>query len=225
MDFTSIKQHALTIGLDDIGIVNIKRLDDDALYMDQWLAKGLHGNLSYLERNKERRYDPHILVPQVKHILIGVVRKEHIKGDYHRHIKSLFYRLDQWLQTGIEQQHIFCDSAPVLERRWAVEAGLGWIGKNRNFFHHTFGSIVHIGELFTDQKVMFEEPSIYTTLCAECQRCIDACPTGALKADIWDARLCKAYTHQRCWICQEVCPWNQKVIRALQASKPASVFI
>lgn len=210
MDFKEIKQYALTIGFDDMGITGIKRLDEDAQYVNQWIESGLQGNLSYLERNREGRYNPQVLVPKARYILVGIVTNEHIKGDYHRHIKSLFYRLDQWLRTDIDQQHIFCDSAPVLERRWAVETGLGWIGKNRNFYHHTLGSLVHIGELLTDKEITFEQPHIYPSLCKDCHQCIDACPTGAIKEEVWDARRCKAYTHQRCWTCQIVCPWNNK---------------
>ena len=214
MFFEEIRTLAIALGFDDLGMTQPHFLQQDAAYVDDWLAKGLHGALHYLEQNKERRYDPSVLVPAGKTILVGVVKNTHIKGDYHRHIKSLLYGLENELSQRIEGlkpielQHIFCDSAPVLERRLAVEAGLGWIGKNRNFYHHSFGSLVHLGELMLDVVVPRKEPpEAYASRCGSCEDCINACPSGAL-GDEWNAQLCRAYHKEKCWICQTVCKYN-----------------
>jgi epoxyqueuosine reductase len=110
-------------------------------------------------------------------------------------------------------QHIFCDSAPMLERRWSVEAGLGWIGKNHQLIHPTLGSMVHPGEIILNRPVAADmTPKGYRKdiegICADCRLCLDACPTGALRNSVWDARECIAYTTHHCLECQSVCPYN-----------------
>jgi Pyruvate/2-oxoacid:ferredoxin oxidoreductase delta subunit len=112
-------------------------------------------------------------------------------------------------------QHIFCDSAPMLERRWCVEAGLGFIGKNHQLIHPTLGSMVHPGEIVINQSPLTNNPSAIAPLpsaiaysCADCRLCLDACPTGALRNEKWDARQCIAYETHHCLVCQEICPYN-----------------
>ena len=102
----------------------------------------------------------------------------------------------------------------------AVKAGLGFIGRNHQFFHHTLGSMVHLGEIVIDRPIEAidnrenrtnaETPSRFAdTPCAECRRCEDACPTGALRNPVWDATRCIAYTTHRCLVCQQACPINK----------------
>ena len=212
--------------------------------MEQWVAQGLHGNMSYLERNREKRYDPRELVPGATAVVVCVLRYDKCRRDYHRTIKSMLYQLDALLQSNPSEsssspdtsaspqtisslpQHLFCDSAPFLERRWAVKAGLGFIGRNHQFFHHTLGSMVHLGEIVIDRAIETIETietieAIETmapietiesrfaaTPCADCHLCEEACPTGALRNPVWDATRCIAYTTHRCLICQQACPLN-----------------
>lgn len=177
--------------------------------------------MDYLERNRPLRYDPRCLVPGARTIVVCLLTYDHSGRDYHRTIKSLLY----CLQARIEEeyganypelfapsQHLFCDSAPFLERRWATLAGLGAIGRNHQLIHPTLGSRVHIGELILQVPVEQQNrPTIRTTedLCAGCTRCLDACPTAALRQPVWDATRCIAYTTHRCPVCQDVCPYNQ----------------
>ena len=118
--------------------------------------------------------------------------------------------------TANKHQHIFCDSAPVLERRMAVAAGLGFIGRNHQLIHPRLGSRVHIGELVLQVDVEDDRGVKPTysgaTSCGECRRCIDACPGQALGRQEWDARRCIAYITHKCEICQQVCPYNEKLI-------------
>ncbi len=126
---------AREVGFDACGVAPVHRLDDDAQFMDDWLAEGLHGEMDYLERNREKRYNPALLVPHAQAIVVCLLRFEHSGRDYHRRVKSLLYTLEARLKQAFGEdivsathQHIFCDSAPMLERRWCVEARLGFIG-------------------------------------------------------------------------------------------------
>ena len=209
------------VGFDDCGIAPAHRLDDDALFMDDWLRQGLHGNMSYLERNRALRYDPCQLVPGAQTVVVCVLTYAHSGHDYHRAIKSRLYELEarlieQGYITSSDEQNKFCDSAPFLERRWAVEAGLGFIGRNHQFIHSTLGSYVHLGELVL--KIPVERPTacnllpttynLLPTTCNDCTRCIDACPGHALGQPQWDATKCIAYITHKCTVCQDVCPLN-----------------
>ena len=219
-----IRQSAMEVGLDDMGMVSAQRWDSDALFMDEWVARGLHGNMSYFERNQAKRYDIRELVPGSKTVVVTLLTYEHSGRDYHRTLKSKLYELQQKILEGWQtlyetssevvsstHQHIFCDSAPVLERRMAVAAGLGFIGKNHQLIHPCLGSRVHIGELVLQVEVD-NIPMMNRRMpeCGLCRRCIDACPGQALGKTEWDARRCIAYVTHKCEICQQVCPYNEK---------------
>ena len=215
---------AIEVGFDDCGIAPVQRLDDDAQFMDEWIAQGLHGNMDYLERNRDKRYDPSVLVPGAQSIVVCLLHFEKSGRDYHRTVKSLLYKLEARLKEEFGEnvvspthQHIFCDSAPMLERRWCVNAGLGFIGKNHQLIHPTLGSMVHPGEIVINLPVatdttplpLREDTEGLPKGCADCQLCLEVCPTGALRNDVWDATQCIAYTTHHCLECQLVCPYNE----------------
>jgi len=203
---------ASKVGFDDCGVVPAERLEEDALFMDQWIRRGLHGNMSYLERNCALRYDPRELVPGAQTIVVCVLTYEHSGHDYHRAVKSKLYELEALLGTKpADGQNKFCDSAPFLERRWAEKAGLGIIGKNHQLIHPVLGSYVHLGELVLTEKVEMTAPTLPVIACGDCTRCIDACPGKALGQAEWDARKCVAYVTHKCTVCQQVCPFNVKI--------------
>lgn len=225
--FEHLHRLALSAGFDDCSVAVPTYLPSDAQFMTDWVNQGLHGNMKYFEANQDKRYDPSVLVPGAKTIVVVILSFPHSGHDYHRTIKSKLYELQQALCAAYgddivaSSQHVFCDSAPMLERRWAELSGLGFIGRNHQFFHHHLGSMVHIGELVLNVEV--SKPSIEAkntdesgvfTQCTECNRCVDACPTGALKEPVWDARKCVAYTTHKCLICQEACPINQQILSA-----------
>lgn len=214
---TNIYDLAIEVGFDDCGVAPVQRLDNDAQFMDQWIAQGLHGNMDYLERNRDKRYDPSILVPGAQTVVVCLLHFDKSGRDYHRTVKSLLFRLEARLKEEFGEdivspthQHIFCDSAPMLERRWCVEAGLGFIGKNHQLIHPTLGSLVHPGEILINAPVpITNTQSPIAQLCADCQLCLEACPTGALRNEVWDATQCVAYTTHHCLECQLVCPYNE----------------
>lgn len=226
---------AIQVGFDDCGIAPVQRLDNDAQFMDQWLAQGLHGNMDYLERNRDKRYDPSVLVPRAQTVVVCILHFDKSGRDYHRTVKSLLYQLEARLKEEFGEnivsqthQHFFCDSAPMLERRWCVEAGLGFIGKNHQLIHPTLGSLVHPGEIVINLPVITEttpkghqrdtegipnhlrvHDGFINNTCADCQLCLEACPTGALRNEVWDATQCIAYTTHHCLECQLICPYNR----------------
>lgn len=221
-----IFRQASAVGFDDCGIAKAQRFAEDAQFIETWVAQGLHGEMDYLERNCDKRYDIRRLVPGAKTVVVCLLRYDQCGHDYHRTIKSKLYELEANLGiTPLPTQHIFCDSAPVLERRYAVTACLGFIGKNHQFISPKFGSKVHIGELVLGQTVKMppsdagkqtEENECIRTwqeqcqlVCGSCTKCIDACVRGALGKSEWDVRRCLAYETHKCTMCQEVCPFNQ----------------
>ena len=216
LTFENISKLALEVGFYACGVAPIHRLDDDALFMDNWIAQGLHGEMDYLTRNCDKRYDPSLLVPGAQTVVVCLLTFEHSGRDYHRKVKSMLYLLEAKLKEAFGEdivsstnQHIFCDSAPMLERRWCVETGLGFIGKNHQLIHPTLGSMVHPGEILINASVpSANRQSPIAQLCTDCRLCLDACPTGALRNKVWDATQCIAYTTHHCLECQFICPFN-----------------
>ena len=162
-----------------------------------------------------------------------VISKYAYGKDYHFTVKEKLNNLLIFIQTQISPctGRAFVDSAPILERSWATTAGLGWTGKNSLLMTRKFGSYVFIGELITNLELTCDDP-FTGDHCGNCTRCIDACPTKAIVASqVIDARKCIAYHTIEskdpipddiqtklqnqifgCDICQDVCPWNQKLI-------------
>jgi len=162
-----------------------------------------------------------------------VISKYAYGKDYHIVVKEKLNNLLMFIRSEISPCHgrAFVDSAPVLERPWAKAAGLGWIGKNSLLISREYGTYVFIGELIIDLELSCDTP-FTGDYCGSCTRCIDACPTKAIVAPrIIDARKCISYhtienkdevpapirenLHQQifgCDICQDVCPWNKKLI-------------
>ena len=221
-----IQTLALGLGFDACGTARACRLDEDALFMDGWVNSGNAGEMTYLGRNRNLRYDIRELVPGAKTVVVCLLSYAKSGKDYHRTVKSLLYRLQAAIElhlaehgedaTGLvnrDSQHIFCDSAPVLERRWAVKAGLGFIGRNHQLINPELGSLVHLGELVLNIDVSgCGEDEILNNGCGECRLCIDACPGKALGRNEWDARRCIAYETHYCLVCQKCCPYNEKLL-------------
>ncbi len=225
LSIDDIRTAAFKVGLDDIGAAPADYVTEDATFMDDWAERlqatenkpqTTREKLWYLAENRDKRYDPRVLVPGTRTILVGVLTFAHSGHDYHRTMKSKLYALEAQLKeiageeiVSTDHQHVFCDSAPFLERRWAQRAGLGFIGKNHAFIHSTFGSLVHLGELCLNIPLPLYSSTPLLPQCASCRLCIDACPRGVLGKDPWDVRRCIAYETNHCLICQECCPFNK----------------
>ena len=221
------------IGFDACGIASATVLESESAHVEQWLNEGHEGEMSYLTRNKEKRYDPRLLVEGTKSIvtvLYNYFPKQQIGDgeqfkiakyaygkDYHDVLKLKMRQLLERIetQTGkLEGVRIFVDSAPVLDRAWAVRCGLGFIGKNTTLIHPPLsptascsregqtagrslrqcgGSFFFIGHLFLPLKLT-ETGQMMTNRCGRCTKCLDACPTSALESPFHiDARKCISY--------------------------------
>ncbi len=241
-----IKSEAKRLGFDNCGIALATQLDDDARRLEQWLNKGHQGKMQYMERHFDLRTDPRKLVPGAKSVITLLLNyypsetqqtnapkiARYAWGtDYHYVIRD---KLNELLATvndkiGEVNGRGFVDSAPVLERSWAVRSGLGWIGKNGNMLTRHSGSYCFIATLITDLELIADAP-FSTDHCGTCTRCIDECPTDAivsptevdgskcisyLTIELKDALIPSGLQNKMdgwmfgCDICQEVCPWNR----------------
>ena len=194
-----IKNTAKQLGFDYCGIAKAVKLDDDAVRLERWLNKKMHGSMHYMERYFDMRIDPALLVPGAKSVITLLKnyypQKKQIEGipkiskyaygsDYHEVIRTSLNNLLQQIRDklGDIAGRGFVDSAPVLERSWATRSGLGWIGKNGNLINKNSGSFFFIATLITDLELAYDDPMIQD-FCGTCTRCIDACPTDAILPD------------------------------------------
>ncbi len=247
-----VKSLASALGFDYCGIARAEKLDEDARRLENWLNQGFHGKMKYMENYFDLRVDPTQLVPGAKSVITLLknyypqelqqtdgpkISKYAYGKDYHEVIRD---QLNQFLsllreQIGEINGRGFVDSAPVLERSWAVRSGLGWVGKNGNLLTRKSGSFYFISTLVTDLDLEPDDP-FAGDFCGSCTRCIDACPTDAILPNrVIDGSRCISYFTIElkdellpselsgrfdnwifgCDICQDVCPWNR-------FSKPAS---
>ncbi|MFN5318117.1 MAG: tRNA epoxyqueuosine(34) reductase QueG [Bacteroidia bacterium] len=239
-----IKNLAAEFGFMYCGISKAGPLDDEARKLEQWLNKGMHGKMRYMENYFDKRINPTLLVEGAKSVitlLFNYYTPEKQKDpespkisryaygeDYHKVIKSKLFDLMNRLsnQFGSIAGRAFVDSAPVMDKAWAVRSGAGWMGKNTNVIRPQAGSWFFIAELIIDLDLQADGP--IKDYCGSCTRCIDACPTEALTPYTIDANKCISYltielrdaiadSFQRkmdnwmfgCDVCQEVCPWNR----------------
>jgi epoxyqueuosine reductase len=241
----TVKQQAQAHGFDYCGIAQARVLDEDARKLEQWLQAGHHGTMHYMERYFDLRIDPAKLVPGAKSVITVLknyypekerdqqpkISKYAYGTDYHTVIKGALNAMLTTLQAEIGQFNGrgFVDSAPVLERSWAVRSGLGWVGKNGNLITKNSGSFFFIATLITDLELEPDAP-FARDFCGSCTRCMDACPTDAiLPGKTIDGSKCISYFTIElkdavipdemkgkfqnwmfgCDICQDVCPWNR----------------
>jgi epoxyqueuosine reductase len=241
-----IKAEAVKAGFDFCGIAKAEMLDDDARRLEQWLGKQRHGEMQYMANHFDLRVDPTKLVPGARSVITFIknyfpeqqqdaglpkISKYAYGTDYHLVIRE---KLNGLLQTirekaGDIQGRGFVDSAPVLERTWAVRSGLGWVGKNGNLITRNAGSFFFIATLITDLLLEPDDP-FAKDYCGSCTRCIDSCPTDAIlpNKEIDGSRCISYFTIELkdallpsemkgkfdnwmfgCDVCQDVCPWNR----------------
>jgi len=191
-----IKQSASGLGFEHCGISKAIYLDDDAKRLENWLNKGMHGKMQYMENYFDLRVDPAKLVPGAKSVITLLlnyfpgeeqnsaapkISKYAYGTDYHdvirQKLKSLLELIK--LKTGDINGRGFVDSAPVLERTWAQKSGLGFIGKSRNLINKKYGSYFFIATLIIDLELEYDDPYV-KDYCGTCTKCIDHCPTEAI---------------------------------------------
>ncbi|MBD3225834.1 MAG: tRNA epoxyqueuosine(34) reductase QueG [Caldithrix sp.] len=240
-----IKQTALELGFHKVGIAAAGPLPHSE-YLIEWLYKGYHGSMHWMEKYLDKRLDVHKLYPPAKSV-IAVAQNyytpySHSQNpeqakisryawgrDYHKimkkKLKELLYRIQERDQSI--DGRLFVDTAPIQDKLWAQEAGIGWQGKNTNILTKDLGSWIFLGELVINKILIYDDK--ISDHCGSCSACIDACPTNALQPykldatkclsfltiEHWDAPIPKEF-HKKmnnwvfgCDICQDVCPWNR----------------
>lgn len=242
---TLVKQYASELGFSYCGIARATMLDEDARRLEQWLHKGFHGTMQYMENHFDLRVDPRKLVPGAKSVITLLknyypektqetdgpkISRYAYGADYHEVIRAQLNKMLELMRNHIGEVHGrgFVDSAPVLERSWALRSGLGWIGKNGNIISKQSGSYFFIATLITDLELDYDDPYA-KDYCGTCTRCIDECPTEAILPDktVDGSKCISYYTIELkdqlipgnagnfdnwmfgCDTCQEVCPWNR----------------
>ncbi len=245
----SIKNKALSLGFTDVGFSPITPLEEKRKPFQQWLDNGYNAGMEYLANHFEKRLDPSLMVDNAKSVVSLIhnyyppveqpagtlkIARYAYGEDYHDVIKTKLSLLFDFIKENhfpSLEGRLFTDSAPVMERAWAVKGGLGWIGKNSLLINRQHGSFFFIAELITN-LVVDEPAEEVNNYCGKCTRCVDACPTNALSGSgLLDANRCISYLTIEnkgeipdefigkldnrifgCDICQEVCPWNRRPI-------------
>lgn len=246
----SVRELAAELGFAQVGISGIDIAHQRPRF-EQWLANGYHGDMAFLERNGELRYHPDqlhpgtlkvicvtlpYLPPEVETVKVlqnpaqAYVARYSLGRDYHKTLRKRLVQLAKLIEQrwGAFNYRAFVDSAPVLEKPLAQQAGIGWQGKHSLLINRQAGSHFVLGELFTDLPLL-EDPPYSDDHCRRCTACIDICPTQAIVAPyVLDARRCISYLTIElkgsipvelrplignrvfgCDDCQLVCPWNR----------------
>jgi epoxyqueuosine reductase len=243
-----IRARARALGFDAVGFAapDLPRARQNAYR--RYIAAGRHGDMAWLARDPKRRQSPRGLWPEVETVIVfgvnygpdedplaalgrrdrGTISVYARHRDYHDLIKGRLKQLASWLHGEIGAEvKVFVDTAPVLEKPLAHQAGIGWQGKHSNLVSRGFGSWLFLGEIFTDLRIEPDPPE--SDHCGSCRACLDVCPTDAFPAPYQlDARRCISYLtieHQGhiprefrepignriygCDDCLAVCPWNK----------------
>jgi epoxyqueuosine reductase len=241
-----IRQKAQELGFFYCGFSKAEFLKEEAPRLEAWLKANMHGKMAYMENYFDKRLDPRLLVDGAKSVIslgLNYFPKQEMQAtdspklskyaygeDYHAVIKDKLTDLMVWINEEIGEVNgrIFVDSAPVLDKTWAVKSGMGWMGKHTNVISRDQGSFFFIAELIVDLELEADGP--IKDYCGTCTRCIDACPTDAIVAPyVVDGSKCISYLTIElkdeilpsefagqmdnwmfgCDVCQDVCPWNR----------------
>ncbi len=246
-----IKEWGRMLGFQQLGITGT-RLSEDEAHLLNWLEDGLHGEMQYMARHGRKRSRPQALMPGTSRIIsvrmdydppdaakpqevlqqaeLGFISRYALGRDYHKVLRSRLQKLADKIQAVVGRfgYLAFVDSAPVMEKALARNAGLGWIGKHSNLINPAAGSWFFLGELYTDLPLPVDPP-FAENHCGVCSACMDICPTQAIVAPYKvDARRCISYLTIElrgaipekfrplignriygCDDCQLVCPWNR----------------
>ena len=241
-----IKEQAHDLGFDLCGIASSRSLKEREDIIKKWCSDGMNGGMNYLSEDIEKRINPEYLVPGAKSLIVTglgyytdrqqrepgvpVISRYAYGENYHSVIERKLDKLLSFIKTIYPETkgRPFVDSAPLLEKAWAAEAGLGWQGRHSIVINKEIGSFFFIGILILNIELDYDKP-VTEDYCGNCRLCIDLCPTGAINENhTIDARKCisnltienrgpipreiipsiggRVYGCDRC---QEVCPWNK----------------
>lgn len=244
MTATAIEAKAKELGFDAVGFARPDPGDKARDHLAEFLRQGRHGGMAWMAERDGWRGDPKIMMPEARSIvMLGLsyapaqpldIGKApayvalYARGrDYHDVMKKRLKALARWMSEALDAKvKVFADTAPLMEKPLAAQAGLGWLGKHTNLVSRQFGSWLFLGSVLTDLDLAPSLPE--TDHCGSCTRCVDACPTGALEPYRIDARKCVSYLTIEsrepidddlaarmgnrvfgCDDCLNACPWNK----------------
>lgn len=243
-----IRERAHAEGFDKVGIVRAEALEHERGRLQEWLERGFQGEMRWMERDPTQRTDPRLLLPSARSVVVvainyytqhehsndsatGKVSRYSWGDDYHDVVGGKLKSLLAWIKEQCpEAEGKACvDIQPMMDKAWAVRAGLGWIGKHTNLITREHGSWVFLGELLLNLELEYDTERV-DDHCGSCTLCIEACPTDAITEPyVVDSRKCISYATIElrapaipgsvasnlegwlygCDICQDVCPWNR----------------
>ncbi len=236
----NILEECRRLGFAAAGFASAGAAETFALYR-RWLDSGRAAGMAYLQRHAGLRANPDLIAPGTRSVIVVAARypvntaasegvSSYARGrDYHTVVRKKLKKLVAFLQQqhAIQSARICVDSAPVLEREWALRAGIGWRGRQGQIINPAFGSCFVIGEVLVD--VPLAPSTRQENRCGTCRQCVEACPTGAINGEgLVDARKCRSYLTIEhagdiapedspllgqalfgCDLCTAVCPWNR----------------
>lgn len=244
---TTVTKIAEELGFDLVGFARADKLEVETKNLQEWLNRGYQAGMGYMERNIDRREDVREILPGAKSVISlamnyytdeqhsGEENKGKVSGyawgkDYHYIIWEKLDILEGELKEIDEsfEAKTYVDTGPVMDKAWAVKAGIGWLGKHTNVINREYGSWLFLAEVITNWEFEYNEP--IEDFCGSCVACIDACPTDAIvEPYVLDSSKCISYLTIEnkgeipdkfkdqfddwifgCDICQDVCPWNKK---------------
>lgn len=242
-----VTEKAKQLGFDLVGFTKADLLENETEKLQQWLDKGFQASMEYMEKNIHKRKNVKEILPSAKSVISlalnyykpDIHSEEKEKGKVSRYAWGKDYHLIIWqkldeLETSLKELEpeletlSYVDTGPVMDKAWAVHAGIGWMGKHTNVINPEIGSWFFIANLITNYD--FDYSEMITDHCGTCTACIDACPTNAIVDEyVVDANKCISFQTIEnkneipnelkgkfdnwifgCDICQDVCPWNQK---------------
>lgn len=248
----SIRAQGLALGFDKVGFAPA-RLPEESLHLEDWLAAGFAGEMQWMAREPERRTDATRSLPGAATLVccalnyyqgppsrerpLGGIISAYAQGeDYHRVLHEKLEALNDFIREtcGVSGK-LYVDTGPILEKAYAVAAGLGWLGKHSNLLSRQGSSWFFLGEILLPLELPADRPE--RNHCGTCARCIAACPTGAIvQPYVVDSRLCISYLTIElagsiprelrprigariygCDDCQDVCPWNRFASKSEEA--------
>lgn len=244
----TIRKLCLNAGFFKTGFAKAEKLSTEAIHLKEWLDENRNADMIWMNKNFEKRTDPSLILEDAKSVIslaflydTPVAHTEDLnipkisryawgEKDYHKVIKKKLKVLCSEIESLNEniKTRFYVDDGPVMDKAWAVKAGIGWLGKNTNVINEETGSFFFLAEIFINIELEYDNPA--EDLCKSCRLCLDACPTGALTDEYkLDANLCISYhtIENRndipdeinldgwifgCDVCQDVCPFNGKKV-------------
>lgn len=251
-----VTEKAKQIGFDLVGFAKAEELIVESVHLEKWISLKYHSGMEYMEKNFEKRKDVSKILPGAKSVISlgmnyytdeqytnnknkGKVSRYAWGKDYHQVIWDKLEQLENELREidPLFESKSYVDTGPVMDKAWAVRAGLGWLGKHTNVINKEIGSWFFIANIITNYE--FETSDVVADHCGSCTACIDACPTNAIiDKYLLDSNKCISYLTIEnkkeiptefknkfdnwifgCDICQDVCPWNIKFYEVTRNSE------